>query len=177
MRRHAGHHLSALQKWKNVILSLRGHLDTRNYTYPNSKPSFGISARPGAFSITFDSSTFPVVIFPNDSKREPFILLAKVSKFSFQALAQVLFNLKLGNGVKSVEQGRFYLKSLTDVCVDQTLSNTLLEILKTLDFNISPIESCPIEPTSVFLMQLSENGLVSGRDPAQTSEIFKIIGL
>ena len=51
VRRHAGHHLSELPKWKNVILSLRGHLDARNYTYPNSKPSFGISARPGAFSV------------------------------------------------------------------------------------------------------------------------------
>ena len=72
------------------------------------------------WKIIFDSSTFPVVILPNDSKWEPFILLTKVSKFSFQALAQVLFNLiKLGYGAKSVEQGRFYLKSLTEVCIDQ----------------------------------------------------------
>ena len=51
VRRHAGHHLSELPKWKNVILSLRGHLSTRNYTDHDNKPSFGISARPGAFSV------------------------------------------------------------------------------------------------------------------------------
>ena len=59
----------------------------------------------------------------------------------------------------------------------KTLSNTVLEILKTLDFNITPVKSCPIEPSLVFLMQLSEHGLVFGRDPAKTAEIFQIIGL
>ena len=59
----------------------------------------------------------------------------------------------------------------------KTLSNTVFEILKTLDLNITSVQSCPIEPFSVFLMQLSEHGLVFGRDPAKTSEIFQIIGL
>lgn len=60
-------------------------------------------------------------------------MLSKSNKYSFQAIAQVLFNLlKLGFGPESVEQGRFYFKNQTTVCFDQALVIIWLKVHKLL---------------------------------------------